>query len=116
MNAIQKLNALYAHEINFSLSTFWDAGFEWGLGDPMNGWKDEGTGKTLASAIEGIWLAARRHYPKAKCFDPSWKPHAHAKDGNGVPYEKKRGAVAEFRAYSNQAGKTEYARKRDDRR
>lgn len=35
------LQDLYKSEINFNLSTFWDAGYTIQLGDDMNGFKDE---------------------------------------------------------------------------
>jgi hypothetical protein len=30
---MDELQALYDSEINFTISTFWDAGFKWKLGD-----------------------------------------------------------------------------------
>ena len=57
------LQALYGSEINFSLSTFWDAGFDWKLGDDMNGFVAEGAAKTLAEAISALANAACRHFP-----------------------------------------------------
>jgi len=35
----ETLQAMYDSEINFSISTFWDGGFDWKLGDAMNGFK-----------------------------------------------------------------------------
>jgi len=33
---------LYDSEINFEISCFWDAGFNWKLGDSVNGYVAEG--------------------------------------------------------------------------
>ncbi|KKM20979.1 hypothetical protein LCGC14_1640020 [marine sediment metagenome] len=60
MDTLQKL---YDSEINFEISTFWDAGFEWQLGDEMNGWKAEGTADSLEEAAKDLAIAARKHFP-----------------------------------------------------
>lgn len=60
MNVLQ---ALYNSEINFELSTFWDGGFEWKLGDAVNGFKESGTAETLIGAEVALAEAALRHYP-----------------------------------------------------
>jgi len=52
MSIMQKL---YDSEINASISTFWDGGFDVKLGDPMNGFDNETTVKTFAEAE--AWLA-----------------------------------------------------------
>lgn len=59
------LQELYDSEINFELSTFWDAGFEWRLGDETNGWKADGCGLTLAEAEGQLAFAAFKHYPNS---------------------------------------------------
>ena len=56
---------MYDSEINFSLTTFWDAGFAWKLGDEMNGFKDEGEGKTIDAAASMLALAAIKHFPES---------------------------------------------------
>ena len=38
------LRDLYDSEINFSVSCFWDGGYDVKLGDPLNGWDAEVTG------------------------------------------------------------------------
>ena len=57
------LQALYDSEINFKLSTFWDAGFAWQLGDEMNGFKAAGCADTLAEAEQELASAAKAHFP-----------------------------------------------------
>ena len=62
MHALQKL---YDSEINFEISVFFDAGFEWRLGDGMNGYKAEGNSATFAAAVDDLCDAARSHYPES---------------------------------------------------
>jgi len=57
------LQALYDSEINFELSTFWDNGFEWKLGDNWNGFKATGNCETLAEAVQQLKEAAIEHFP-----------------------------------------------------
>ena len=54
------LQDLYDSEINFRLSCFWDGGFDVEIGDPINGFRAQGSGDTIAEAVE--WL-------KRKVFD-----------------------------------------------
>lgn len=54
---------LYDSEINFSISTFWDAGFDVKLGDDMNGFQAETQVRTIAEAEEWLAATARQHYP-----------------------------------------------------
>jgi len=62
MSIIQKL---YDSEINVSIASFWDAGFEVRLGDDMNGFKDQTSVKTFAEAEAWLRDAAIRHYPNS---------------------------------------------------
>jgi hypothetical protein len=65
------LQSLYDSEINFEISTFWDGGFDWKLGDRMNGYKEDGNRDTFNEAVFDIAKAAIKHYPDskfAKCF------------------------------------------------
>lgn len=59
------LQELYDSEINWSISTFWDDGFDWKLGDDLNGWKAEGTGCAFEDAVIAIAEAAVQHYPNS---------------------------------------------------
>jgi hypothetical protein len=55
--------ALYDSEINFSISTFWDGGFDWALGDGINGWHEKGRADTYDAALQALRLAAMKHFP-----------------------------------------------------
>lgn len=59
------LQDIYDSEINFTLSTFWDGGFDWKLGDESNGWKAEGNADSLEQAVVALDAAAREHYPRS---------------------------------------------------
>lgn len=62
MHALQKL---YDSEINFEISCFWDGGFDWKLGDHMNGYKVYGNGDTFTDAVLDLCEAARKYYPES---------------------------------------------------
>lgn len=53
-------------EINFSISTFWDGGFDVKLGDEMSGFSASANFRTLRECI--YWLAdeAIKKYPDSK--------------------------------------------------
>jgi hypothetical protein len=57
------LQQLYDSEINFSLSCFWDGGFDTVLGDRINGIKSEITADTIAEALEWLKQKAIEFYP-----------------------------------------------------
>ena len=59
----EKLQDLYNSEINFEISTFWDGGFDWRLGDSMNGFSAKGSADTLELAAGEIVEAAISKYP-----------------------------------------------------
>ena len=63
MNTLQ---ALYDSEINFELSCFWDGGFDWKLGDPVNGYRSKGNAETFEQAVEALAQAACQCYPASK--------------------------------------------------
>ena len=54
---------LYDSEINFSVSTFWDGGFDVNLGDHLNGFKAETNVRTWAEVEPWLEAAAREHFP-----------------------------------------------------
>ena len=61
------LRDLYASEITYQISTFWDEGYTVMLGDPLNGWKSEAV--ELRSLDEvAAWLkdTAIRRYPHSE--------------------------------------------------
>lgn len=57
------LKRLYESEINFSISTFWDNGFDVRLGDPMNDFKSEANFRTLDECAEFLDREARIQFP-----------------------------------------------------
>lgn len=57
------LQELYNSEINFKIETLWDGGFDWFLGDNLNGYKAEGSSQTLDEALGELAVAAFREYP-----------------------------------------------------
>lgn len=62
---MERLQALYDSEINFKISTFWDAGFDWELGDEMNGIKASGCSPSLQECINELSRAVRLHFPNS---------------------------------------------------
>jgi len=59
------VQALYDSEINFTISTFWDAGFRWKLGDESNGFVAEGEARTMKDAVAELVSAALREFPES---------------------------------------------------
>lgn len=57
------LQDLYDSEINVSISTFWDAGYDMKIGDNMNGFDEEGSVETWAEVEPWLERAAIAHYP-----------------------------------------------------
>lgn len=60
---------LYRHEINSSISTFWDGGFHVRLGDEHNGWLEEIMMADLSGAPRWLLGAAKKHFPNCE-----WEP------------------------------------------
>lgn len=60
------LDKLYASEINFSVSCFWDNGIDVKLGDTMNDFRAEGNVTTSAEAAQWLDQKAREFYPRSK--------------------------------------------------
>jgi len=63
---MKRLQALYDSEINFSIASFWDAGFECKLGDDTNGFVEKFWVDTIEEAICGLVNDAKEKYPKSK--------------------------------------------------
>lgn len=63
---------LYDSEINFSVSCFWDGGFEVKLGDDLNGfkaetsWRNEGNVRTWREVNNWLRSEAIKAYPDSK--------------------------------------------------
>jgi hypothetical protein len=68
---------LYHSEINVSISTFWDGGYDVKLGDESNGFKAEANLDLWGQV--GPWLidAAIKHYPKS-LFAKMYRDNKHA--------------------------------------
>ncbi len=77
------LQELYDSEINFVLSTLWDAGFDWRLGDELNGFKAEGCGLTLDEAIGQLAFAAFKNYPDS-VFTKTHRARGRARTGGDL--------------------------------
>ena len=57
---------LYASEINFTVSTFWDSGYQWALGDELNGYVAKGRTDTFEQAVAALADAASAIYPDSE--------------------------------------------------
>jgi hypothetical protein len=62
-NPARVLQQLYDAEINFTISTLWDCGFRWQLGDELNGYVAEGRAATFDEAVAAIERAALGRFP-----------------------------------------------------
>ena len=63
---MKRLQALYDSEINFSISCFWDGGFDFELGDTDNGIKESFTTDTLEEGINELCAEAIDHFPQSR--------------------------------------------------
>ena len=59
------MKKLHQSEINCSISSFWDNGWDVKLGDDMNGYAAEGNFETLDEAATFLDLQARKHFPES---------------------------------------------------
>ena len=64
-NIFDALNDLYKSEINFSISCFWDNGFDVKLGDSINGFKVEENFDSLYDAMQWLFNMTIKHYPNS---------------------------------------------------
>jgi len=62
---VRILQGLYDSEINFTIATFWDAGFQVKLGDELNGFAATGTAANLIDAVEWLSAQAIEKYPES---------------------------------------------------
>ena len=62
------LESLRKSEINFVISTFWDAGWSFRLGDSMNGYLSGIDAQSFEEGVEWLWQSAEKHFPDAECF------------------------------------------------
>ncbi len=60
---IERVQAVYDDEINFSISCFWDAGFDIVLGDHANGIKGKMFADTFRGALKALIELVDKYYP-----------------------------------------------------
>jgi len=63
MNTLQQI---YDSEINFELRSHWSTGFEWKLGDHLNGYLAKGHADSVKGAADALAQAACEHFPASK--------------------------------------------------
>lgn len=84
-NLEKTLQALYNSEINFSISCFWDGGFDIKLGDEMNGFKAETNVGNIEDAAETLYCLVEQYYPDSDYIKSAWHPISTSpKDGTFV--------------------------------
>lgn len=71
---------LYDSEINFSVSCFWDGGFEVKLGDEMNGFIAKAELYSWPDVLEWLDQTARKEYPESLYATGRW-PKDYRVDG-----------------------------------
>ena len=59
------MKRLYESEINCSIASFWDNGWDLRLGDEMNGFVAFAECKSLDEAADFLDLEARKHFPES---------------------------------------------------
>lgn len=65
MNLEQLLDALYASENNVTISCFWDAGWDIGLGDQTNGFVAQGNVDRAEEILPWLVTNVQEHLPEA---------------------------------------------------
>ena len=69
---------LYDSEINFSISCFWDGGFDVKIGDDMNGFAAEVKTNTFDEAIKWLDEQAKERFPNSLYatgkYPTGWRP------------------------------------------
>jgi hypothetical protein len=63
---VSTLQELYDSEISFELRGEWAAGFEWKLGDRLNGYSAQGHCDTCDEALRALARAASENYPTSE--------------------------------------------------
>jgi len=66
MTQMKILQNLYDSEINFSIQTFWDGGFDVKLGDHMNGFSASTTVETAEEIIDWLHISTIKHFPDSQ--------------------------------------------------
>lgn len=89
------LQQLYDSEINFSISTFWDAGFDWKLGDEINGWLEQGQCNSLDAAAIALSVASKKYFPNSLFVKQDQQLKAGDRVWYGTPDDGEAGIVQE---------------------
>ena len=63
---MKELQKIYDSEINISINTLWDGGFDLKLGDEMNGYVEEGNVSKATEIIPWFQAAIRTHFPRSR--------------------------------------------------
>jgi hypothetical protein len=66
MTRPSELQRLCDSEVNFTISTLWDCGFSWQLGDELNGYVADGCAASFDEAVAEIAQAALEHFPNSQ--------------------------------------------------
>ena len=65
-NLERELKRLYDSEINVSITSFWDGGFQVALGDHTNGYqRPDWDSCEVEQIVDAIRELARKHYPNS---------------------------------------------------
>jgi hypothetical protein len=91
MNLGTILDALYESEINCSISSFWDGGFDVRLWDEMNGFVAETNCKRTREIAEFLDTGSRKYFPESSYAlgHEEWeRSNQGLKHGNGKPDPK----------------------------
>jgi hypothetical protein len=62
---IEILDDLYGSEMNWRITTFWDAGYHVEFGDGSNGWRDATNTDTIQEAVDALKTMAIEIYPES---------------------------------------------------
>lgn len=63
---MKELQKIYDSEINFSISTLWDGGFDLKLGDKVNGFKVESSVGLAEEILPWLQSQIKIHFPDSK--------------------------------------------------
>lgn len=58
LSAIEQLKDIYLNEHNIYITSFWDGGYAFKLGDPVNGYSFETDGHDIEEGIDLLWQAS----------------------------------------------------------
>jgi hypothetical protein len=62
----EELQKIYDSEINISISSMWDAGFDLKLGGELGGFVEEGQVRSVADILPWLQEAIAKHYPESQ--------------------------------------------------